>query len=120
MTKFRGACIALGAVLAITAFATYRSPDFEAAQAAMDRQTVDCLVRGLTRDEKIRLAHLTAGHDREGMRPIYTEVLSRCIVRSDQWDRRPQLVTSARQLLSQDAEFRQFVSAHTLELARRP
>lgn len=109
-----------GAVLAITAFATYRSPDFEAAQAAMDRQTVDCLSRSLTRDEKFRLAHLTAGHDREGMRPIYTDVLSRCIVRSDQWDRRPQLVTSARQLLSQDAEFRQLVNAQTLHLARRP
>jgi hypothetical protein len=120
VTKFRGVCIALGAVLAVTVFATYRSPDFEVAQAAMDRQTVDCLSRSLTRDEKIRLAHLTAGHDREGMRPIYTDVLSRCIVRSDQWDRRAQLVTSARQVLSQDPEFRQLVGANTIELARRP
>jgi hypothetical protein len=119
LTRIRGACIAFGAVFVITAFATYRSSEFDAAQAAMDRQTVECLSGGLTRDEKTRIAHLTAVHDREGMRPIYTDVLSRCIVRSDQWDRRPQLVTSARQALSEDAEFRRLVNASTMELVRR-
>ncbi|SAL42598.1 hypothetical protein AWB71_02223 [Caballeronia peredens] len=120
MTKIRVTCIALGAVLVVTGFTFYRSPEFDAAQASMDRQTVDCLTRELTHDEKSRIAQLTAAHDREGLRPIYTVVLSRCIVRSDQWDRRPQLVTSARQILSQDYEFRQLVNASTLELARRP
>jgi hypothetical protein len=120
LTKIRGACIALGAVLVVTGFTFYRSPDFDAAQAAMDRQTVDCLSSGLTHDEKIRIARLTAAHDREGLRPVFTDVFSRCIVRSDQWDRRAQLVTSARQALTQDPEFRQLVSASTMELARRP
>ncbi|CAL8478098.1 hypothetical protein IAG25_07680 [Caballeronia sp. EK] len=120
MTRIRGVCIALGAVLVITGFTFYHSSDFDTAQAAMDRQTVDCLTRGLTRDEKVRIAQLTAVHDREGLRPVYSDVLSRCVVRSDQWDRRPQLVTSARQVLSQDPEFRQMLNASTMELARRP
>ncbi|SAK87730.1 hypothetical protein [Caballeronia ptereochthonis] len=120
MIEIRGACVALGVLLVITGFTFYRSPEFDAAQAAMDRQTVDCLTRGLTHDEKVRIARLTAAHDREGLRPIYTDVLSRCIVRSDQWDRRPQLVTNARQTLSQDPEFRQLVNTSTLELAQRP
>jgi hypothetical protein len=120
LTKIRGACIALGAVLVITGFTFYHSPDFDAAQAAMDRETVDCLTRGLTRDEKVHIARLTAAHDREGLRPIYSDVLARCVVRSDQWERRPQLVTSARQALSQDSEFRQMLHASTMELATRP
>ncbi|WP_250516688.1 hypothetical protein [Caballeronia sp. INDeC2] len=120
MIRIRGVCTALAAVLVVTGFAFYHSPDFDTAQAAMDRQTVNCLTRGLTRDEKVRIAHLTAVHDREGLRPIYSDVLARCVVRSDQWDRRPQLVTSARQLLSQDPEFRQMLNASTMDLARRP
>ncbi|SAK44546.1 hypothetical protein AWB79_00841 [Caballeronia hypogeia] len=118
MNKIRGTCIALGAVLVITGFTFYHSSDFETASAAMDRQTVDCLTSGLTRDEKVRIARLTAAHDREGLRPVYTDILSRCVVRSDQWDRRPQLVTSARQALSHDPEFRQLLTASTMELAR--
>ncbi|KAK44979.1 hypothetical protein BG58_21680 [Caballeronia jiangsuensis] len=106
-------------VLVITGITFYHSSDFDNAQAAMDRQTVDCLTRELTRDEKVRIARLTAVHDREGLRPIYSDVLARCVVRSDQWDRRPQLVTSARQTLSQDPEFRQMLNASTMELARR-
>lgn len=86
----------------------------------MDRQTVDCLISGLTHDEKVRIAQLTAAHDREGLRPVFIDVLSRCIVRSDQWDRRPQLVTSAREALTHDPEFKQLVNASTMELARRP
>ncbi|SPB13876.1 hypothetical protein NOV72_01141 [Caballeronia novacaledonica] len=120
MTRTRGAGIALGAVLVVTGFTFYHSSDFDTAQAAMDRETVDCLTRGLTRDEKVRIAQLTAGHDREGLRPIYSDVLARCVVRSDQWDRRPQLVTSAQQALSQDPEFRQLLNASTIELAQRP
>ncbi|BCQ27848.1 hypothetical protein NK8_60370 (plasmid) [Caballeronia sp. NK8] len=120
MTRIQGLCIALGAVLVITGFSLYHSADFDAAQAGMDRQTVDCLTRGLTHDEKARIARLTAMHDREGLRPVYTEVLTRCIVRSDQWERRPQLVTSARDILSRDPEFRQLLNASSMELARRP
>ncbi|WP_061116393.1 MULTISPECIES: hypothetical protein [unclassified Caballeronia] len=120
MTRIRAACIALGAVLVITDFTFYHSSDFETAQAAMDRQTVDCLTRGLTRDEKVGIARLTALHDREGLAPIYGDVLARCVVRSDQWDRRPQLVTSGPQLLSQHPEFRPMLNTSTMELARRP
>ena len=120
MSKIRGAGIALGAALVIAGFSFYHSPDFDTAQAAMDRQTVDCLTRGLTRDEKIRIARLTAVHDREGLAPLYSDVLARCVVRSDQWDRRPQLVASSRQVLSDDPEFRQLLSANSMELARRP
>ena len=120
MNKIRGACIALGAVLVVTGISLYHSEDFDTAQAGMDRQAVDCLTRGLTHDEKVRIARLTAVHDREGLLPLYTDVLARCVVRSDQWDRRAQLITNARQILSQDPEFRQLLNASTMELARRP
>ncbi|SAK48200.1 hypothetical protein AWB76_01165 [Caballeronia temeraria] len=119
MTKTQGACIALGAVLVVAGFSSYHSPDFDTAQAEMDRQTVDCLTRGLTHGEKAHIAQLTAVHDREGLHPIYSDVLARCVVRSDQWERRPQLVTSARQVPSQDPEFRQMLNMHTMELATR-
>jgi hypothetical protein len=119
MSKLRGVGIALGAALVIAGFSFYHSPDFDTAQAAMDRHTVDCLTRGLAREEKIRIARLSAVHDREGLVPIYSDVLARCVVRSDQWERRPQLVTSAHQILSQDPEFRQMLSAYSMELARR-
>jgi hypothetical protein len=120
LNKIRGACVALGAVLVITGAISYHSQDFDTAQAATDRETVDCLTRGLTHDEKARIAQLTAAHDREGMRPVFTDILSRCVIRSDQWDRRAQLVTSARQLLADDHEFKQLVNASTMEFARRP
>ena len=80
---------------------------------------IDYLTRGLTHDEQRRIARLTAAHDHEGLRPIYTDVLSRCIVRSDQWDRRPQRVASAHQKLSQDPGFRQLFNASTTDLAQR-
>ncbi|WP_321797928.1 hypothetical protein [Caballeronia sp. J97] len=119
MTKIRGACIAISAAVVVTGLAFYHSPDFEAAQAEMDRQTVDCIASGLTRDEKSHLARLSAMHDREGLRPVYTDVLARCVVRSDQWERSAQLVTSAGQSLSRDPEFRQMLNASTMELATR-
>ncbi|MCG7401182.1 MULTISPECIES: hypothetical protein [Caballeronia] len=119
MTKIRGACIALGAAFVITGATFYHSTDFDTAQAGMDRETVDCLTRGLTRDEKVRIARLTTAHDREGLDAIYGDVLARCVVRSDQWERRPQLLTSARQILSHDPEFRQMLNASTMELATR-
>lgn len=110
----------LGAVLVVSAFTLYRSPDFEAAQAAMDRETVDCLAHRISRDEKNNIARYTALHQNENLRPIFTALLSRCIVRDDQWDRRPQLVAGARQTLAQDGEFRRMLASGTMELARRP
>jgi hypothetical protein len=120
MTRIRGACVALGAALVIAGISFYHSPDFDVAQADMDRATVDCLTRGLTHDEKLRIARLAAMHDRDNLSPLYADVLARCVVRSDQWDREPQLVASAHQLLSQDPEFRQLLATNSMQLARRP
>ncbi|SAK54954.1 hypothetical protein AWB77_01580 [Caballeronia fortuita] len=119
MTRIRGLCVALGAALAVTGVTLYHSPDFDAAQAAMDRQAVDCITRELTRDEKSRIARLTAVHDRDAVHPLYDDVFARCVVRSDQWERRAQLETSARQSLSHDPEFMQMLNASTMKLATR-
>ncbi|SAL38226.1 hypothetical protein AWB70_02796 [Caballeronia cordobensis] len=110
----------LGAALVVTGFSFYHSPDFDTAQAAMDRATVDCLTRGLTHGEKVRIARITEMSDSEILDPVYADLLARCVVRSDQWDRSPQLVTSARQMLSHDPEFRQLLNARTMEVAQRP
>lgn len=120
MNKIRGACIALGAVLAVGGFIRYYDRDFDDAQVATDRETVDCLTHQLTREEKASIARLSAGHDDANVRRMYTDVLSRCVLRADQWDRRAQLVTSARQSLSYDSEFRQMLDASTMTPARRP
>jgi hypothetical protein len=120
MNRTRRVGIALGAVLVIAGFSFYHSPDFDSSQAAMDRETVGCLARGLTHNEKARIARLTAAHDRESIDPVYADLLARCVVRSDQWDRSPQLVTSARHLLSQDPEFKRLLNARSMELAQRP
>jgi hypothetical protein len=120
LNKIRWAGVALGAVIVIAGFSRYYDEDFTMAQAATDRETVECLTRQMTHDEKVRIALLTAAHDVESQRPIYTDVLARCVLRADQWDRRSQLVRGARQSLSDDSEFRQIVSASTMEIARRP
>jgi hypothetical protein len=120
MNKIRWAGFTLGAVVLVTGIARYDDEDFVAAQAATDRETVDCLTHRLTHDEKLHLARLTAMHDTESMHPVFTDVLARCVVRADQWDRRSQIVASARQMLSEDTEFRQMLNAGTMELAQRP
>jgi hypothetical protein len=120
LNKIRCASLALGAVIVFAGLTSYYEEDFSTAQAATDRETVACLTQQMTPDEKVRIARLTAAHDSESQRPIFTDILSRCVLRADQWDRRSQLVSSARQSLSYDAEFRQLVSASTMEVARRP
>jgi hypothetical protein len=120
LNKIRWAAAALGAMIVVAAFSLYDEEDFSTAQAATDRETVGCLTQEMTHDEKLRIAHLTAAHDRESQRPIYTDILARCILRADQWERRSQLVAGARQSLSYDTEFRQMLGASTIELAQRP
>jgi hypothetical protein len=118
LNKVRWAGAALAVVIAVYGVASYFEEDFMAAQAATDRETVDCLSYRLTHDEKLRIARLMAAHDTENMRPVYTGALERCVVRADQWDRRAQIVSSARQALAHDAEFRRLLGASTIELAQ--
>jgi hypothetical protein len=120
LNKIRWAGAALGAVIVFAGFTRYYEEDFNVAQAATDRETVDCLTHQMTHAEKLRIAHLTAAHDLESQRPVYTDILARCVLRADQWDRRSQLVAGARQSLSYDAEFKQMLGASTMELAQRP
>ncbi len=118
MKKIRWAGIALATALGLTGLSCYYDQDFATAQAATDRETVDCLTHQLMRDEKSHIARLTALHDNDDMCPVYTEALSRCIVRADQWDRHAQFVANARQMLSHDPEFRQMLGADAFELAQ--
>jgi hypothetical protein len=119
LNKIRWAGLALGAAIVAAGFVSYDEEDFIAAQAATDRETVDCLTQQLTHDEKVSIARLSAEHDNENMRRVYGDIFARCVIRNDQWDRRSQLVTSARQSLSLDKEFRAMLYASTMGPSRR-
>jgi hypothetical protein len=120
VNKIRWAGLALGAAFVAASYAGYDDEDFIAAQAATDRETVDCLTRQLTYDEKLSIARLSAEHDNENMRRVYTDIFVRCVIRNDQWDRRAQIVASARQTLAHDNEFRAMLYASTMGPSRRP
>ncbi|GAB5097206.1 hypothetical protein [Caballeronia sp. HLA56] len=121
LNTIRGTCLALGAALVVGGLTLYYDDqDVSVAQADTDRATVDCLTQQLTHDEKVSIARLTVDHDNANMRRVYTDVLSRCVLRADQWDRRSQLVASARQTLAYDTEFRRMLSESTMRIAQRP
>jgi hypothetical protein len=113
----RGIWIGLG-ILVLIGVAHWYTQDFDDAQAATDRQTVNCLTTQLTQDEKQRLAQFTAVHDRESIHAVFEGVLPRCVVRGDQWERSTALVTSARQILRYDPEFKRMVAAGSLTAMR--
>jgi hypothetical protein len=97
----------------------WRTKDYGDAQATIDRQTVDCLTKQLTRDEKQRIANSTAVHDREAIRVAYMGIFPRCVVRRDQWARSDLLILSARQVLKYDQEFKQMLAEGALNAALR-
>ena len=81
------------------------SPNYEEAQAATDRQTVDCMVKQLTQDDKRSIAQFADTNDFNALWHAYDRVFADCTVRGDQRDRKSELVTSAWRVLSTDREF---------------
>jgi hypothetical protein len=81
------------------------SPNYEEAQAATDRQTVDCMVKQLSQDDKRSIAQFADINDFNSLWRVYDRVFPDCTVRGDQRDRKSELVTSAWRVLSTDREF---------------
>lgn len=106
-------------MLGAGALANWRTQDFGAAQATNDRQTVDCLTNQLTREEKQRIAQLTAEHAREAVRAVYMGIFPRCVVRRDQWERSSLLIMNARTVLKYDPEFKQMLAVGSLIATKR-
>jgi hypothetical protein len=104
------ALIAAGAV-------AWLSPNYEEAQAATDRQTVDCLVKQLTQDDKRNIAQFADTNDFDSLWRVYDRVFPDCTVRGDQRDRKNELVTSAWRVLSTDREFVLLREAHAAHAA---
>lgn len=93
------------------------SPNYEDAQAATDRQTVDCMVKQLTQDDKRSIAQFADTNDFDSLWRVYDRVFPDCTVRGDQRDRKSELVTSAWSVLSTDREFMRFREADAAHAA---
>jgi hypothetical protein len=115
----RGIVVGVCLLLLIIGVINWRTKNYGDAQAAIDRQTVDCLAKQLTQDEKERIAQFTAAHDREAIRVAYTGIFQRCVVRRDQWARSDLLILSARQVLKYDPEFKRMLEAGSVIGAQR-
>ncbi len=95
----------LGAALVGAGAVAWLSPNYEEAQAATDRQTVDCMVKQLTQDDKRSIAQFADTNDFDSLWRVYDRVFPDCTVRGDQRDRKSELVTSAWRVLSTDRAF---------------
>jgi hypothetical protein len=81
------------------------SPNYEEAQAGTDRQTVDCMVKQLTQDDKRNIAQFADSNDFDSLWRVYDRVFPDCTVRGDQRDRKSELETTAWRVLSADRDF---------------
>jgi hypothetical protein len=115
----RGIAVGLAVLMGAGMFVHWRTRDFDNAQAANDRETVDCLTGKLARSEKQRIARLTAAHDGEAIRVAYLGILPRCVVRRDQLARSDLLIRGARQVLKYDPEFQRMLAASSLVAAQQ-
>lgn len=102
----------LCAVLVCGAGAIWLTGRLEAAQGNADSNTVGCLAQRLTHEEKQLIAKFTALDDLDSLWKVYEGVFPRCVVRSDQWERKRRLMTYGRQSLAYDPEFEQMRRAN--------
>jgi hypothetical protein len=65
----------------------------------------------VTREEKRLIAKFTAANDFDSLWKVYEGVFPRCVVRSDQWERKGRLMTYGWQSLAYDPEFDQMRKA---------
>jgi hypothetical protein len=93
------------------------SPNYEEAQAATDRQTVDCMVKQLTLEDKRNIAQFADTNDFDSLWRVYDRVFPDCAVRGDQRDRKSELVTSAWRVLSTDRDFMLLRETHAAHAA---
>ncbi|CAE6789321.1 hypothetical protein R69927_04500 [Paraburkholderia domus] len=117
MTIKRWGWWGLGAALIGAGVIAGLSPNYEDAQAATDRQTVDCMAKQLTQDDKRSIAQFADTNDFDSLWRVYDRVFPECTVRGDQRDRKSELVTSAWRVLSTDREFMRLREANAAHAA---
>ena len=103
---------ALGIALAGGAIATWLTPNYDDAQAATDRQTVNCMLNQLTLDDKQQIAQFADTNDSDSLWRVYDRVFPDCTVRGDQRDRKSELEASAWRVLSSDRDFMRLRESH--------
>jgi hypothetical protein len=101
----------LGVLLLLGVSAFLMAQGSEQPQAESDRQTVDCMVGGVTREDKIHIALLSASHDFDSIRQIFGRIYPQCAARADQSDRKEILLRDAWRTLSHDVEFKRMREA---------
>jgi hypothetical protein len=101
-----------------SAIAAWVSPNFDAAQARTDRETVRCLVNSLTQDDRTRMAQFANRNDFNSLMQVYDRIFPDCVVRGDQRERKFQLEAGAWNVLQSDREFAQLRIANAAALSR--
>jgi hypothetical protein len=107
----------LGIALAGGVIATWIAPNYDDAQAATDRQTVNCMLNQLTPDDKQQIAQFADTNDSDSLWRVYDRVFPDCTVRGDQRERKSELMASAWRVLSADRDFMRLREAHAAHAA---
>ncbi|NYH17361.1 hypothetical protein [Paraburkholderia bryophila] len=108
-----GAGVALAAGVVV-----WMLPNYDEAQAATDRQTVNCMTSALTLDDKRRIAGFADTNDFDSLWRVYDRVFPDCMVRGDQRDHKRELVSNAWRVLSSDRDFVLLRESHAAHAAQ--
>jgi hypothetical protein len=106
--------LGVAVALACGIVAIWSGPNFDDAQASTDRETVDCLARQLTPEDKRQLAQFADANDYASLWRVYDGIFPQCLVRGDQADRKAQLTAIAWRMLSKDPEFARLREANAV------
>ena len=108
----------MAVVLIGGAIAASVAPNFDAAQARTDRETVRCLASSLTQQDREQIARFADKNDFNSLMHVYDRFFPDCVVRGDQRERKFQLEAGAWSVLQSDRAFAQLREANAAALSR--